>query len=221
VAVIMDGNGRWARDRGLPRTEGHRLGEERLAEIVRAAHQEGIEWLSAFGFSTENWQRPEHEVSYILSLHENIARRRDEMHRNNVRIRWIGRPEDEGSRIPSVIWAEMRKSTELTRDNTGLNFTMCFDYGGREELSAAARTITEQGVGAETITEATIASYLYEPTLPPVDLLIRTSGEHRLSNFLLWHVADAAFYITPMFWPDFTGDAFSAALRWWAGQRQR
>ncbi|HEX3946106.1 MAG TPA: polyprenyl diphosphate synthase, partial [Acidimicrobiales bacterium] len=216
VAIIMDGNGRWAESRGLPRTEGHRHGEEQLADIVRAADAIGIRWLTVFGFSTENWTRPRLEVDYILGLHKNIFGRREEMHRNNVRIRCIGRPVSRSSRIPRRILREMDKSVELTKENDGLNFTLAFDYGGREELVYAAKQAIEaHRLSGEPITEQAIRSRLYEPALPPVDLLIRTSGEYRLSNFLLWEAAEAPFYVTPTCWPDFDRAELSAALEWW------
>ena len=143
VAVIMDGNGRWAERQGLARTVGHSQGEERLAEIVRAADAIGIEWLTAYGFSTENWRRPRLEVDFILGLHKKIFGRRAEMHENNVKIRWIGRDRRAGSRIPAVVRREIEKSTRLTAENTGLNFTVAFDYGGRQELVEAARAIAQ------------------------------------------------------------------------------
>ena len=216
LAVIMDGNGRWAEARGLARTEGHRNGEERLADVVRAADALGIGWFTAFGFSTENWTRPKFEVDYILGLHKNIFGRRDEMHRNNVRIRCIGRPVSGTSKIPRRILREMEKSVELTKDNTGLQFTLAFDYGGREELVYATRRLLEAHRRDGTpVTESTLAAYLYEPALPPVDLLVRTSGEHRVSNFLLWEAVDAPFYVTPAYWPDFDRDELASAIAWW------
>ena len=220
LAVIMDGNGRWAEARGLPRTEGHRNGEERLADVVRAADALGIGWFTAFGFSTENWTRPKFEVDYILGLHKNIFGRRDEMHRNNVRIRCIGRPVSKTSRIPRRILREMDRSVALTRDNTGLQFTLAFDYGGREELVyAARRLLAAHRTSGDPITEETLSRYLYEPALPPVDLLVRTSGEHRVSNFLLWEAVDAPFYVTPAYWPDFDHQELHAAIEWWRRER--
>ncbi|MGH9087758.1 MAG: polyprenyl diphosphate synthase, partial [Acidimicrobiales bacterium] len=214
----MDGNGRWAEARGLPRTEGHRRGEETLAATVRAADALGIGWFTAYGFSTENWTRPKLEVDYILGLHKNIFGRRQEMHANNVRIRCIGRPVSKTSRIPRRILREMDRSVELTLDNTGLQFTLAFDYGGREELVYAARRLLdahrESGVP---ITEMTLSEHLYEPALPPVDLLVRTSGEHRVSNFLLWEAVDAPFYVTQAYWPDFDRAELEAAIAWWQG----
>lgn len=216
VAVIMDGNGRWAESRGLPRTEGHRRGEETLADVVRAADDLGIGWFTAYGFSTENWSRPKLEVDFILSLHKNVVGRRQEMHRNNVRIRCIGRPVSGTSFLPRRILREMDKSVKLTAGNTGLNFTLAFDYGAREELVYATRRLLEdhRSVGTP-ITEASFGQRLYEPDLPAVDLLVRTSGEHRVSNFLLWEAVGAPFYVTPTYWPDFDRACLEGAIAWW------
>ncbi|MGH8989100.1 MAG: polyprenyl diphosphate synthase [Acidimicrobiales bacterium] len=218
VAVIMDGNGRWAASKGLPRTEGHRQGEATLAEVVRAADDLGIGWFTAYGFSTENWSRPKLEVEFILGLHKNIFGRRIEMHRNNVRIRCIGRPVSGTSRLPRRILREMDESIRLTKDNTGLNFTLAFDYGSREELVYAARKLLDarRKQGTE-IDEGSFAQFLYEPALPPVDLLVRTSGERRLSNFLLWQAVGAPLYVTPTFWPEFGTAELEAAVTWWRG----
>ena len=216
VAVIMDGNGRWAESKGLPRTEGHRQGEATLADVVRAADDLGIRWFTAYGFSTENWTRPKLEVDFILGLHKNIFRRRLEMHRNNVRIRCIGRPVSGTSRLPKRILREMDESIELTKGNTGLNFTLAFDYGSREELVYATRRLLDlRWRGRAEIVEHTFAQCLYEPAMPPVDLLVRTSGEQRLSNFLLWQAVGAPFYVTPTYWPDFGRAELEAAVEWW------
>ena len=213
VAVIMDGNGRWAERQGLARTDGHSQGEERLAEIVRAADALGIAWLTAYGFSTENWRRPRLEVDFILGLHKKIFGRREEMHANNVRIRWIGRDPRAGSRIPAVVRREIVKSTRLTQHNTGLNFTVAFDYGGRQELVEAARKIVADP--PDRVDPAAVGRHLYEPELPPVDLMIRTSGEGRVSNFLLWEGVGAELYVTPTLWPDFDTSELDAAVAWW------
>jgi undecaprenyl diphosphate synthase len=209
----MDGNGRWAERQGLARTDGHSQGEERLAEIVRAADARGIAWLTAYGFSTENWRRPRLEVDFILGLHKKIFGRREEMHANNVTIRWIGRDRRAGSRIPAIVRREIEKSTRLTQENTGLNFTVAFDYGGRQELVQAARRIAADP--PDRIDPAVIGRYLYAPELPPVDLMIRTSGEARVSNFLLWAGVGAQLYVTPTLWPDFDAHELDAAISWW------
>jgi undecaprenyl diphosphate synthase len=218
VAVIMDGNGRWAERQGLARTDGHRQGEERLAEIVRSADALGIRWLTAYGFSTENWRRPRLEVDFILGLHKKIFGRRSEMHANNVKIRWIGRDTRAGSRIPAVVRREISKSTRLTEENTGLNFTVAFDYGGRQELVEAARAIAHEG--PDEVDRHTISRHLYAPELPPVDLMIRTSGEARISNFLLWEGVGAQLYVTPTLWPDFDRAQLEEAIEWWRPNRR-
>lgn len=215
VGVIMDGNGRWAQRRDMARTEGHRVGEERLADTVRAASDLGIGWLTVYGFSTENWKRPKFEVDFILGLHKNIFGRREEMHANNVRIRWIGRTPDRGSRVPKLIHREIRKAVEQTKDNTGLTFTVAFDYGSREELVQAARRVVASGIAPEQVTARDVQAGLYDPAMPPVDLLIRTSGEHRLSNFLLWQAPGAHFHVTDKFWPEFGRPDLEAAVADW------
>lgn len=219
VAVIMDGNGRWAQAQRLPRIRGHAVGEERLADCSRYASKVGIKWLTVYGFSTENWKRPPREVSFILGLHKKIFGRRAEMHEHNVRIRWIGLPPDsEDSRMPSHILKEIRKSEEQTKDNTGLQFTVAFDYGGRPELVHAARQAVRREEPGRPVTERDIGDSLWLPEIPDVDLLIRTSGESRISNFLLWRCADSYFHTIPELWPDFTDEVFERSLRWYDEQ---
>ena len=210
VACIMDGNGRWAGRRGLPRTEGHTEGEENLARLVRVAVRRDIGWLTVFGFSTENWQRPRPEVRHILGLHEKLFGRVAELNELDVRIQWIGRPFDSPmARTPRYVQRAIRKAIADTAHNTGMVLTVAFDYGGRSELVAAveAARATPQGVTVETIGE-----HLYLPELPPVDVLVRTSGEQRVSNFLLWQAAGAAIYFTEAPWPDFDEHELDAAL---------
>jgi undecaprenyl diphosphate synthase len=208
----MDGNGRWARRRGLPRTDGHTAGEEALAGIVRAAAARDIGWLTVFGFSTENWVRPRTEVRHILSLHRKLFARTSEMNRNNARTNWIGRPfEEPGARTPVQVQRAIRKAMADTSTNDGLVVTVAFDYGSRAELVRAARqTVTRDGCAG--VSAHTIAANLYDPSLPPVDLVVRTSGESRISNFLLWQIKGAAVYFTERPWPDFDADELDAAL---------
>ena len=216
----MDGNGRWAGRRGLPRTEGHTEGEENLARLVRIAVRRDIGWLTVFGFSTENWQRPRPEVRHILGLHEKLFGRVAELNELNVRIQWIGRPFDSPmARTPRYVQRAIRKAIADTADNTGMVLTVAFDYGGRSELVAAveaARTagdeISGDGISGEGISVETIGRHLYLPELPPVDVLVRTSGEQRVSNFLLWQAAGAAIYFTEAAWPDFDEVELDAAL---------
>ena len=206
----MDGNGRWARRRGLPRTAGHTAGEETLAEVVRLASKRHVDYLTVFGFSTENWVRPKAEVRHILSLHKRLFGRVDELNANNVRVNWIGRPFDEpGSKTPAFVQRAIRQAIDDTRQNTGMVLTVAFDYGSRAELLRAAQLA--RGAGAP-VTVERITQHLYSPDLPPVDLLIRTSGESRISNFLLWQIAGARLYLTERSWPDFDAVEFDAAL---------
>ncbi|MGB3733834.1 MAG: polyprenyl diphosphate synthase [Ilumatobacter sp.] len=210
VACIMDGNGRWAGARGLPRTDGHTEGEENLARLVRVAVQRDIGHLTVFGFSTENWRRPRPEVRHILGLHEKLFGRVAELNELNVRIQWIGRPFDSSeARTPRYVQRAIRKAINDTAANTGMLLTVAFDYGGRSELVNAVEKARSSVAG---ITTETISEHLYLPDLPPVDVLVRTSGERRVSNFLLWQAAGAAIYFTDAPWPDFDAAELDAAL---------
>jgi undecaprenyl diphosphate synthase len=213
VACIMDGNGRWAKRRGLPRTAGHTAGEENLAEIVRIASAQGVAHLTVFGFSTENWVRPKAEVRHILSLHKRLFGRIEELNANNVRINWIGRPFDEpGARTPAFVQRAIRQAITDTASNTGMVLTVAFDYGSRAELlRAAQRSIAKSNAG-EPISPGAVQSNLYNPELPDVDLLIRTSGESRISNFLLWQISNAKVYFTERSWPDLDASEIDAAM---------
>jgi undecaprenyl diphosphate synthase len=215
VAIVMDGNGRWAQQRGLPRTEGHGAGEEALWDTVKGGVQIGLRWLTVFAFSTENWSRPTPEVLYLMNFNRGLLRRRrDELHRMNVRIRFIGR---RNWRVPRSVLREIRTAEELTKDNTGLTLTIAFNYGGRAEIVDAVKRIAEEVCAGELrtsrIDERTIAEHLYTPDMPPPDLLIRTSGEERISNFLLWEVAYSELWFTPVFWPDFDREHLFEAIR--------
>ncbi len=206
----MDGNGRWAAARALPRTAGHTEGEENLARLVRVAVTRDIGWLTVFGFSTENWVRPRAEVRHILGLHEKLFGRVRELNELDVRIQWIGRPFDSPSaRTPKYVQRAIRKAIADTAANTGMVLTVAFDYGGRAELMSAVRAARAAG---ESITPATIDQHLYLPDLPPVDVLVRTSGEQRVSNFLLWQSAGSKIHFTDAAWPDFGADDLDAAI---------
>lgn len=210
VACIMDGNGRWARRRGLPRTEGHTAGEENLAEVVRHAARRNVGWLTVFGFSTENWIRPRAEVRHILSLHKKLFGRLEELNENNVRVRWIGRPFDEPeAKTPSVVQRAIRQAIEDTAHNTGMVLTVAFDYGSRAEILRAAQRAK---ILRSVIGPTDIDREMYLPDLPKVDLLVRTSGESRISNFLLWQIPESRIYFTERTWPDFDASEFDAAL---------
>ena len=210
VACIMDGNGRWARRRGLPRTAGHTAGEESLSDVVRAASKREISHLTVFGFSTENWVRPRAEVRHILGLHKKLFGRVKELNENNVRVNWIGRPFDEpGTKTPIYVQRAIRKAIEDTSSNTGLVLTVAFDYGSRAELTRAAQNLVRTG---QELTTQNLASHLYDSSLPPVDVLVRTSGESRISNFMLWQIAGAQIYFTERTWPDFDAVELDAAI---------
>lgn len=210
VACIMDGNGRWAGQRGLPRTDGHTEGEENLARITRVAVRRPIGWLTVFGFSTENWVRPRAEVRHILGLHEKLFGRVRELNELNVRIQWIGRPFDSAAaRTPKYVQRAIRKAINDTAGNTGMVLTVAFDYGGRAELMSAVRAVRAEGAP---ITPAEIDAHLYLPELPPVDVMVRTSGEQRVSNFLLWQSAGSKIHFTHHAWPEFDADDLDAAI---------
>ena len=215
VAIVMDGNGRWAQQRGLARTEGHGAGEEALWDTVKGAVAVGVGWLTVYAFSTENWKRPAPEVLYLMNFNRGLLRRRrDELNRMNVRIRWMGRRD---WRVPRSVLKEMALSEELTKDNTGMTFTIAFNYGGRAEIvDAVKQLVREDRAGrlrVEQIDEREIAARLYHPDMPDPDLLIRPSGEQRTSNFLLWEAAYAELWFTPVLWPDFDREILYEAIR--------
>ncbi len=210
VACIMDGNGRWAKRRGLPRTDGHTEGEENLASLVRVAVRRDVGWLTVFGFSTENWVRPRPEVRHILGLHKKLFGRVAELNELNVRVQWIGRPFDSHeARTPKYVQRAIRKAIADTASNTGMVLTVAFDYGSRAELVHAARAAVAAG---EPLDAAAIDRHLYLPELPPVDVLVRTSGELRISNFMLWQSAGTRVHFTDQPWPDFDAAELDAAL---------
>jgi undecaprenyl diphosphate synthase len=215
VAIVMDGNGRWAKQRGLPRTEGHGAGEEALWDTVKGAVEVGVKWLTVYAFSTENWSRPPGEVRYLMNFNRGLLqRRRDELHTMNVRIRFIGRRD---WRVPRSVLREIDIAEELTRNNTGMTFTIAFNYGGRKEVVDAvkqlAREVQAGTLKPSKIDDRAIAERLYAPDAPDPDLLIRTSGEMRTSNFLLWEVAYSELWFTPVFWPDFNRELLFEAIR--------
>lgn len=209
VGIIMDGNGRWARARGLPRLAGHRAGMENLRRVLRAAVEFGIPILTIYAFSTENWGRPKVEVQGLLALLERVLDRElPELHREGVQLRHIGREE----RIPPAILRKVRDAIRLTEGNQTLILNVAFDYGGRAELVDAIRAIVTAGIPASQIDETLISSYLYTRDLPDPDLIIRTSGEMRVSNFLVWQGVYAEYYTTSTLWPDFDADELFRAL---------
>jgi undecaprenyl diphosphate synthase len=215
VGIVMDGNGRWAKLRGLPRTEGHAAGERAMWDTVVGADAIGLEWLTMFAFSTENWNRPKAEVRYLMGFNRGLLRRRrDELDRMNVRVRWLGRRD---WRVPRSVLREMQLSEELTRHNTGMTLTIAFNYGGRVEVADAVKRLLEDHdagrLKGEKITPESISRRLYHPDMPDPDLIIRTSGEERISNFLLWQAAYSELYFTPVYWPDFDREHLYEAIR--------
>jgi undecaprenyl diphosphate synthase len=215
VGIVMDGNGRWATQRGLPRTEGHAAGEEAMFDTVKGGVEVGLRWLTMFAFSTENWNRPQAEVRYLMGFNRGLLRRRrDELHDLNVRVRFLGRRD---WKVPRSVLKEMDASEELTRDNTGMTLTIAFNYGGRIEIVDAVKQILEDHdagrLKGSKITPESIASRLYHADMPDPDLIVRTSGEERISNFLLWQAAYAELWFTPVFWPDFNRELLFEAIR--------
>jgi undecaprenyl diphosphate synthase len=213
----MDGNGRWARVRGLPRSAGHRAGTENLRSILRAAVEFGVQVLTIYAFSTENWGRPTSEVKALLSILERVIDRElSELHEEGVQLRHIGCLE----RLSRKLRQKVLDAIELTRNNQRLILNVAFDYGGRTELVSAIRRMIADGVSAEQVDESLVSRYLYTAGLPDLDLVIRTSGEMRISNFLIWQGAYAEFYVTPALWPDFNKDELYKALENYS-QRER
>jgi undecaprenyl diphosphate synthase len=203
VAVIMDGNGRWAKSHGLPRTAGHEQGEAALFDLVVGAIEAGVRYVSAYAFSTENWRRSPDEVRFLMGFNRDvIRRRRDDLHAMGVRVRWAGR----APRLWRSVIRELQVAEELTRANTRLTLTMCVNYGGRAELADAARAVARDvaagRLSADKIDEAALGRALYVPELPDVDMVLRTSGEQRFSNFMLWQAAYAEMVFMDVLWPD-------------------
>jgi len=217
VAIIMDGNGRWARQRGLPRLAGHRAGTENLREVLRAAVEFGIKILTIYAFSTENWGRSEVEVRGLMNiLRDVIDSELSDLHREGVQLRHLGDP----SALAPELQKKVRDAIELTKDNDRLILNIAFNYGGRAEIVHAIQEIVRNGHKPEEITEALVSHYLYTGEQHDPDLIVRTSGELRLSNFLIWQSAYAEYYFAPVFWPDFNREQLRLALIHYA-QRDR
>lgn len=218
VGLILDGNGRWANQRGLPRTAGHLAGEHALFDTVEGALEIGIEWVTAFTFSTENWARSDDEVEFLMWFNEDLlTRRRDDLHAQGVRMRFAGDMDD--PRIPDRNRKHMADAADLTKGNTDLNLVFAFNYGSRREIVEAARKLA--GSNPDDIDEEMFVQALYIPEMPDVDLVIRSSGEHRLSNFLLWQSAYAEFYFPGILWPDFDRHALVDAVVDYQGRDRR
>jgi undecaprenyl diphosphate synthase len=211
IACVMDGNGRWAAKRGLPRTAGHTEGETALLDVLEGALELGVQWFSVYAFSTENWRRPVEEVRFLMNFNESLLlRRRDELHAKGVRIRFVGRP---SWRIPKRVQQGMDEAVALTRRNRRLTLTIAFNYGGRAEIVDAVRALVAEGVTPDRVDERAIARHLYDPQMPDPDLMIRTSGETRISNFLLWELAYSELLFSEVLWPDFRREHLFEAVR--------
>ena len=223
VAIVMDGNGRWAKRRGLRRTEGHAAGEEALFDTVEGALEIGLRWMTVYAFSTENWRRPLDEVRFLMQFNEGLLlRRRDDLNQRGVRVRFIGR---RGGRVPGRLRRRIAEAEELTRANRRMTLTFAFNYGGRAELvdsvRAIARAARDRQIDAERVDERLIARHLYAPDMPDPDLLVRTSGEYRISNFLLWQVAYSELHFTDVLWPDFRREHLFEAIRDYQNRERR
>jgi undecaprenyl diphosphate synthase len=209
VAIIMDGNGRWAKSRGLPRLAGHQAGTENLRPILEASVEFGIEYLTIWAFSTENWRRPETEVRGLLRILERMIQRElRELHKQGVKLRHLGRLD----RLPARLQKQVLDAIELTRDNDRIVLNIGFDYGGRAEIVQAVRQIIRSGIPADEVDEELLSRHMYTGDQPDPDLIIRTGGELRTSGFMLWQSAYSEYYITPTFWPDFDREELRKAL---------
>ena len=218
VAIIMDGNGRWAEARWLPRAAGHRAGVAVLTPLLEAAGELGVEALTLYAFSTENWGRPETEVDSLMTLFLETAKGKvPELNERGARLRFLGRR----GHLPEAVRTAIEEAENLTRTNDKLQVYVALNYGGRAEIVDAVRRMMEDGLSPEQVDEATFASYLYAPEAPEVDLVIRTSGELRISNFLLWQIAYAEFYVTETLWPDFSPEEFRRAIASFAARSRR
>jgi undecaprenyl diphosphate synthase len=214
----MDGNGRWAKARWLPRAAGHRAGVAVLTPLLEVAGELGIESITLYAFSTENWGRPETEVDSLMALFLEMAKGKvPELNERGARLRFLGRR----GHLPKEVREAIEEAEELTKNNDKLDVYVALNYGGRAELVDAARRMMEDGLASEEVDEATFASYLYAPEVPEVDLMIRTSGELRISNFLLWQIAYAEFYVTDTLWPDFSPEEFRLAISSFAARSRR
>jgi undecaprenyl diphosphate synthase len=220
VACVMDGNGRWATKQGLPRTEGHRAGEEALFDAACGALELGIPYFTVYAFSTENWRRPHEEVRFLLNViaDQLLTRRRDDLHKLGVRIRFMGRRD---WRVPRWVVRRMDEATRLTANNRAMTLTVCFNYGGRAELVDAVKQIVASGVSPSKVDEKMVSRHLYAPDIPDPDLVIRTSGEYRISNFLLWELAYSELVFVDTLWPDFRREHLVEAVREFQARERR
>ena len=218
VAMIMDGNGRWALSRGLPRLAGHKAGTENLRRVIRASVEFGIKYLTIYAFSTENWGRPPEEVKGLMYILEDVIDKElAELNKEGVQLRHIGRLE----RLAPSLQKKVLHAVELTKNNDRLILNVAFNYGGRDEIVNAIQNIMKDGIAPEEVTDELVSRYLYTAGVPDPDLIIRTSGELRVSNFLIWQAAYSEWYVTPTYWPDFNKEEYRRALETFAGRDRR
>ncbi len=218
VAIIMDGNGRWALQRGLPRLAGHKAGTENLRRVIRSTVEFGVKYLTIYAFSTENWGRPPEEVRGLMYILEDVIDRElGELHREGVQLRHIGRLE----RLAPSLQEKVLDAIDMTKNNDRLILNIAFNYGGRDEIVQAIQRMMKDGVPPEKVTDEMVGRYLYTVGVPDPDLIIRTSGELRVSNFLIWQAAYSEWYITPIYWPDFDKDEYRRALEAFAHRDRR
>ena len=218
LAIIMDGNGRWAKERGLSRSDGHRAGAKNIAKVVDAAREFGIKYLTVYAFSTENWKRPADEVRVLMELiKEFTTDMLPEMMKNNVRLRTIGRTSD----LPLLSRTALQKAIDATAKNDGFTLNIALSYGGRAEMIDAMNKMLKERKSDEPLTEEEFRNYLYAPDIPDPDMMIRTSGEMRISNFLLWQLSYSELYVTPVYWPDFSKEDLAKALENFSSRDRR
>jgi undecaprenyl diphosphate synthase len=218
VAIIMDGNGRWAKQRGLSRKAGHDAGAENLRRVIHRMAEAGVECLTLYAFSTENWGRPKQEVGWLLRMPGRFIKRElRELHENGIRLRHLGRLD----RLSRSLQKQVREAEQLTANNTRMTVCIAFNYGGRAEIVDAVRALVAEGVRPEQIDEEAIAAHLYTAGLPDPDLIVRTAGEMRLSNFLMWQSAYSEYYVSPVYWPDFDEREVDRALAAFGGRERR
>ena len=218
LAIIMDGNGRWAKERGLSRSDGHRAGAKNIAKVVDAAREFGIKYLTVYAFSTENWKRPADEVRVLMELiKEFTTDMLPEMMKNNVRLRTIGRTSD----LPLLSRMALQKAIDTTAENDGFTLNIALSYGGRAEMIDAMNKMLKERKSDEPLTEEEFRNYLYAPDIPDPDMMIRTSGEMRISNFLLWQLSYSELYVTPVYWPDFSKEDLAKALENFSSRDRR
>lgn len=218
IAIIMDGNGRWAKKQGLPRIEGHRRGAISLREAVKACAELGVKFLTVYAFSTENWKRPREEVSFLMSLlSSTIDREVDELNKNKIKVRFLGRIK----MLPDKLQKKIRSAEEKTRDNDRMNLNVMLSYGGRAEITDAVKSIVNNNIKSDRIDEEAISHSLYTAGMPDPDLLIRTAGEMRVSNFMLWQIAYAEIWVTDVLWPEFRKKHLLEAISDYCGRTRK